>query len=153
MAGASATTKCPRLAAAERIPRARESIAKMKASTASASTAPNAPMMRDPKASPKPAPRRAPLAIDTRGYSSKIRTKPGKKKAIASRKGESLRVKKMGAVKRGTGGGRAGRAGPGGRPAAAPADPPGDEQSENSDRRAHQPAGLEQREWQKLGGE
>ncbi len=41
---------------------------------------------------------------------------------------------------------------PAARPADAPADPPGDEQSENSDGGAHQPAGLEQRERQNLGG-
>ncbi len=39
------------------------------------------------------------------------------------------------------------------RPSRAPADPPRDEQSQNSDRRAHQAAGLEQRERQKLGGQ
>src|SRR5262249_59935701 len=66
--------------------------------------------------------------------------------------GRRLGVKERVAEKGGGGGGRAGRDGPRRRPADAPADPPSEEQSQNSDRRAHQAAGLEQRERQKLGG-
>src|SRR5262249_48585243 len=152
MAGTSARTKRPSRAPAERIPRARESSAKMKASAASASIPPNAPIMRDPNASPKPAPTRAPLAIDTRGYSSKTRTRLSRKIAIATAKGESFGCMNGGGERGGRGGRRPRAMPPARGPAGAPADPPGADQPQTSARRAHQAAGLEQRERQKLGG-
>ena len=79
--------------------------------------------------------------------------RPEQQNRHRDREGGVLRVHEHVAVVERAGGEQHQRHEPSERPADAPADPPCDSEPENSDRRANQPARLEQRERQNLRGE
>ena len=153
MEGTSARRKCPSRTPADRMPPARDSTVKIRATAASALISPNAPMMREPNdkaeadADEAPGRQRHPWILFEGTH------RPEQEDRHCDREGGILRVHEHVAVVKRAGGEQHERHEPRERPAHAPADAPRDSEPENSHRRANQSAGLEQRERQKLGGE
>src|SRR6516225_6845423 len=125
-AGTSAKAKAPSRAPAERIPSARASSAKMKASAASASITPKAPMMREPNDSEAGTEEGAACNRDA-GIVFEDSHETEEKNRHRDRKGRVFRVHEHVAVVERTGGEQDERGQSRRRPADAAPDAPGEE--------------------------